>query len=121
MHASIAFKSALALIALARAVAGACDNSGQPVALCCTSFGPASDFAYVLENVCGVTVPDQSLDTGAGCESGVPWYVPMSMCGCIALTERARPQRRQRVPGRLQRLLRRDHQCVDPAVASCHV
>ncbi|EED82884.1 predicted protein [Postia placenta Mad-698-R] len=72
MHASIAFKSALALIALARAVAGACDNSGQPIALCCTSFGPASDFAYVLENVCGVTVPDQSLDTGAGCESGVP-------------------------------------------------
>ncbi|KAF9812218.1 hypothetical protein IEO21_06302 [Rhodonia placenta] len=68
MHVSNAL---LAHVVLATLVVAACD-SDHPVSLCCSGFGPASSFSYVLQDICDTTVPDQSLDVGAGCESGVP-------------------------------------------------
>ena len=61
----------LAFTAVARA-SGSCP-SAMPLSLCCLSLNPFYDNEYVWENICGVTVPDTSLLTAAGCEADVSW------------------------------------------------
>lgn len=59
--------------------------SAMPLSLCCLSLNPFYDNEYVWENVCGVTVPDTSLLTAAGCEADVSWWV----CRCPPIASHA--------------------------------
>ena len=61
-------------------VAYASCPSAMPLSLCCRSLAPFSDNEYVWENVCGITVPDTSLLTAAGCESSTTWWVFLDPC-----------------------------------------
>ena len=75
----------LLIFAAAAKASGTCP-SAMPLSLCCLSLNPFYDNEYVWENVCGVTVPDTSLLTAAGCEANVSWCV---LCSYSIIATRA--------------------------------
>lgn len=78
------FSMILVLAFTGIAFAQASCPSTMPLSLCCLSLNPFYENEYVWENVCGVTVPDTSLLTAAGCEANVSWWV-LCRCPSVAL------------------------------------
>ncbi|KAI0733927.1 hypothetical protein C8Q72DRAFT_792148 [Fomitopsis betulina] len=70
------FSMILVLAFTGIAFAQASCPSTMPLSLCCLSLNPFYENEYVWENVCGVTVPDTSLLTAAGCEANVSCIGP---------------------------------------------